>query len=208
MNLAIKLRELRKEKGFTQTELAKLTGLATSCISMIEIGQREASAHTIFQLAKALNVSSDYLLGLEDDFGNTAAESNTQTGLLDTNEIFMNFSEIFTELRKLHGLTQQDISLKLGYAKNSICAWEKGRAQPNYETLIKIAKIFNVSIDYLLGLENDLGNVVISNGVKPGLEPGEEELIKNFRQLNMYQRDAISLQAKILAEENLKVIKK
>ena len=120
MNLAIKLRELRKEKGFTQTDLAKLTGLATSCISMIEIGQREASAHTIFQLAKALNVSSDYLLGLEDDFG----------------------------------------------------------------------------------------NVVISNGVSPSLEPGEEELIKNFRQLNMYQRDAISLQAKILAEDNLKVIKK
>ena len=76
MNLAVKLRELRKEKGYTQTDLAKLTGLATSCISMIEIGQREASAHTLYQLAKVLNVSSDYLLGLENDFGNVNVASN------------------------------------------------------------------------------------------------------------------------------------
>ena len=35
---------------------------------MIETGQREANAHTIQALATALNVSSDYLLGIEDDF--------------------------------------------------------------------------------------------------------------------------------------------
>ncbi len=120
----------------------------------------------------------------------------------------MKFSEIFTELRKIHGLTQQDLSSKLGYAKNSICAWEKGRAQPNFETLIKIAKIFSVSIDYLLGLEDDLGNVVINTGAAPSLEPAEEQLIKNYRRLNYHQQEAISLQAKIMADKNFEVIKK
>ena len=65
--LSDKIRELRKEKGFTQGELAKIASLTTSCISMIETGQREANAHTIHALALALNVSSDYLLGIEDD---------------------------------------------------------------------------------------------------------------------------------------------
>ncbi len=73
MNLATRLREIRKDKGYTQGELAKLANLATSCVSMIEIGQREANAHTITSLARALGVSSDYLLGLEDDFGNVAS---------------------------------------------------------------------------------------------------------------------------------------
>ena len=91
MNLAIKLRELRKEKGFTQSELAKTTGLATSCISMIEIGQREANAHTIFALAKALNVTSDYLLGLEDDFGNVQ-RSSTPGLTADEQQLLKNFA--------------------------------------------------------------------------------------------------------------------
>lgn len=79
MNLATRLREIRKDKGYTQGELAKLANLATSCVSMIEIGQREANAHTITSLARALGVSSDYLLGLEDDFG--VVQRNVSNGV-------------------------------------------------------------------------------------------------------------------------------
>ena len=68
--LSLRLKELRKEKNLTQGQLAEISGLTTSCISMIETGQREANAHTVGALAVALRVSADYLLGLEDDFGN------------------------------------------------------------------------------------------------------------------------------------------
>ena len=70
MALSSILRDLRKERNLTQSELAKLAGLTTSCISMIETGQREANANTIAALSVAFNVTADYLLGIEDDFGN------------------------------------------------------------------------------------------------------------------------------------------
>ena len=69
MNYAERLKALRLECGMTQTELAKKSNLATSCIAMIESGKREPSANTLICLSRALEVSTDYLLGLEDDFG-------------------------------------------------------------------------------------------------------------------------------------------
>ena len=63
------LKTLRKENNLTQSELARLAGISTSCISMIELEQREPTAQTIIALSKALNVSAGYLLGIEDDFG-------------------------------------------------------------------------------------------------------------------------------------------
>lgn len=69
MNYAERLKALRLECGMTQTELAKKSNLATSCIAMIELGRREPSANTLICLSQALEVSADYLLGLEDDFG-------------------------------------------------------------------------------------------------------------------------------------------
>ena len=69
MNYAKILKELRAEKGLTQVELAKLAHLAPSCIAMIEVGKNEPTAKTLVNLSKALNVSIDYLVGNENDFG-------------------------------------------------------------------------------------------------------------------------------------------
>lgn len=76
MNYAERLKSLRLENELTQSELAKNANLATSCIAMIELGKREPSANTLINLAKALNVTSDYLLGLEDDFGQKVTSSH------------------------------------------------------------------------------------------------------------------------------------
>mgnify|MGYP001852213377 FL=1 len=69
MKYAERLKSLRLENELTQSELAKKANLATSCIAMIESGKREPSAHTVVSLANALNVTTDYLPGLEDEFG-------------------------------------------------------------------------------------------------------------------------------------------
>ncbi len=63
------VKALRKEQNLTQTELAQKANLSASCISMIELEEREPGANTILSLANALNVTSDYLLGRCDDFG-------------------------------------------------------------------------------------------------------------------------------------------
>ena len=70
MSFGAILKELRIEQGLTQKELAKKANLATSCVGMIETESREPGARTLIALSNALNVSVDYLLGREDDFGN------------------------------------------------------------------------------------------------------------------------------------------
>ena len=61
-----RLKELRSERGLSQSQLAKLTGISNGAIAFWEIGARIPSAQAIIVLAKFFNVSSDYLLGLSD----------------------------------------------------------------------------------------------------------------------------------------------
>lgn len=51
-------------------------------------------------------------------------------------------------------MTQAQLSQKLDLTKSVISAYETGLRLPSYDVLIHIAQIFNVSTDYLLGLEN------------------------------------------------------
>ena len=51
-------------------------------------------------------------------------------------------------------MTQAQLAQKLGLTKSVISAYKTGLRLPSYDILIHIAKIFNVSTDYLLGLEN------------------------------------------------------
>lgn len=54
-------------------------------------------------------------------------------------------------LRASKGLTQKDVSKLLHVKQYNICDWERGRSTPNTETLIKLANIYEVSLDDLLG---------------------------------------------------------
>lgn len=58
------------------------------------------------------------------------------------------------ELREENNLTQKELASKLGVSNSTVCDWEKGRSQPDLETLKRIACFFEVKTDYLLGLED------------------------------------------------------
>ena len=60
-----KLRNLRKNSGITQADLAKQIGLSPSAIGMYEQGRREPDSETLVKLAKKFKVSVDYLVGVE-----------------------------------------------------------------------------------------------------------------------------------------------
>lgn len=53
-------------------------------------------------------------------------------------------------LRKLNGLTQEQFSQRIGIKRSLLGAYEEARANPNWNTLITIAKLFNTSVDQLL----------------------------------------------------------
>ena len=59
-------------------------------------------------------------------------------------------------LREKNGFTQKDIATKLGVEPAAISKYELDMREPNIEALIKLATIFNVSIDYLLGRTPDV----------------------------------------------------
>ena len=68
----LNLREARK--GLTQEKVAKLVNIDTSAITRYENGITEPSLNTLIKLAKALNVSTDYLLGVEHEQEKVAPE--------------------------------------------------------------------------------------------------------------------------------------
>ena len=62
----------------------------------------------------------------------------------------MNLADRIQYLRKQKGISQIKLAIDLSMNQNSISRYENGMRQADYETLIKFADYFNVSIDYLL----------------------------------------------------------
>ncbi len=70
VDFASNLRELRAFKGLTQQELADQVGLSISVIRNLEGGRSNPSISFLFKLADFFDVTTDFLIGREDDFGN------------------------------------------------------------------------------------------------------------------------------------------
>ena len=57
-------------------------------------------------------------------------------------------------LRTAKGLSQAQLAERIGITKGMVSAYENSIRMPSYPVLIKIAGVFNVSTDYLLGIES------------------------------------------------------
>jgi len=56
-------------------------------------------------------------------------------------------------LRKEQNLTQKQLAERIGVAKSIVSYYESGNRYPSYDVLVKIARVFHVSTDYLLGMD-------------------------------------------------------
>ena len=63
------------------------------------------------------------------------------------------FPQRLKELRLKKGLTQTELGEKVGVKQNTFTNWENGKREPNFETLLKLADFFGVSLDWLFGRE-------------------------------------------------------
>ena len=55
-------------------------------------------------------------------------------------------------LREKKGITQSELAANLGITRSAVNAWEMGITVPSTQYVVELAKFFNVSADYLLGL--------------------------------------------------------
>ena len=98
------------------------------------------------------------------------------------------FSQILKNLRSGKGLSQRELSSQLGLSANCICEYEKGRSEPNLDTLMKLSSIFECSIDYLVGNSDDFGVVQILNNDSSPLTSLEKELLNYFSKMSESQK--------------------
>ena len=62
-------------------------------------------------------------------------------------------NEKIKKLRLSYNMSQVELAKKLGVSKQGVSNWENDNVQPSIEMLVKLAKFFNVSADFLLDLD-------------------------------------------------------
>lgn len=80
--------------------------------------------------------------------------TNNRLCLLVVENCMLELNERIRALRKQKGLTQEQLAKRLWVTKSIISAYESGVRYPSLEMLIKLARIFFVSTDYLLGVNS------------------------------------------------------
>ncbi len=78
-----------------------------------------------------------------------------------------NFAAKFAALRRENGITQQKLGSMLGVSNRAVSKWETGLALPSTENILKLSKIFGVSVDYFLSDDkNEPKKAVPATGMK------------------------------------------
>ena len=131
-----RLKELRKEKGLTQKELAEKVGTQQGVYTNWENGKREPKYDKVGELANELNTTSYYLLGFTDE----------KTILLPAYRL--------KEIRTEKGLTIEQLSNIINVKKDLYEKWEKGEKFPSFFALNKLSKALGIRGEYLIGVDN------------------------------------------------------
>lgn len=95
------------------------------------------------------------------------------------------------EKRIENGMSQQQLGEKLGISQQSINKYENHSIEPDISTLIRIADLFNTSVDFLVG-HSDIDHKLES--LTPcHLNDAELNLIEGYRQLSESEKDIIQM---------------
>lgn len=110
----------------------------------------------------------------------------------------MSFAKKLKDLRKERNVSQKIVADQLNLSINSFSQYELGNTEPNLENLKKIADFFYVSVDYLL---SDSPIKVEKNGAPTAkdLSADEWQLVKAYREIDIYEREVILKQLRALA---------
>ena len=89
------------------------------------------------------------------------------------------FDERIRELRHSLGINQVEFGKRLNVTKQCISNWENNNIQPSIDMLVKIARFFSVSTDYLLCLDDR--QLLDTSGLSPQVIAHLQQLIDDIR---------------------------
>lgn len=104
---------------------------------------------------------------------------------------------ILFELMDSKNVKQKQLSETIGVSQGNISDWKSGRSSPGIDILPKIANFFNVSTDYLLGLDDVLNR---KDNLKH-LSKNEIECMEKFKQLTQTEQGKILDRMDVFIEE-------
>ncbi len=87
----------------------------------------------------------------------------------------MTLGEKIYKLRTQHNLSQGDLANELNVSRQSISKWENGNSTPDLDKIIKLAEIFNISLDELIKNEEKDIPVVNTPEQNPNIQTNARE---------------------------------
>lgn len=94
-------------------------------------------------------------------------------------------------IRKLKGITQEDLARVLNVSRATIAMWETGRTSPDVSTLIKMADFFDCSVDAIVGHNFQGIDPIVKEKVSPRIVCGSQEMELTGRIVKIYVDDSV-----------------
>lgn len=135
-----RLQELMLERNMNASDLAKLLNVKPSTTSRYLRGQTLPSFSYFVKMLEIFNCSADFLIGLTD-------YPPTNVNYLPVPP----FSQRFKELLNEYKMSQYALHHKTGFSYDNFNKWLKGITSPYLDNLVKLADVFDCSIDVLIG---------------------------------------------------------
>lgn len=88
-------------------------------------------------------------------------------------------------LREEQNLSQEKLAKEIGTSQRNIGRWENGENEPGVTFLIKLADYFKVSVDYLIGRDEEVCGARVNNSEE------ELRLIHNYRLLSEKEKNVV-----------------
>lgn len=133
-----RLQDLLIENELSRLQLSKRIGISFETLNGYFNKDFYPELSVAIKISNYFKCSLDYLMGLSDNFENH-----------DKNDL--SFIETIKKLMKENHLSIEKFMKALNMSEANYYRWQKGNNKPSMNSLIAIAKFFDVSIDYLVG---------------------------------------------------------
>lgn len=90
------------------------------------------------------------------------------------------------QVRERNKMTQTELAKRIGITRSGVNAWEMGISVPSTQYIVELAQMFNVSTDYLLGVEKTLS--IDATGLYESDVMVVQELVEHLRRKNRDDR--------------------